>query len=485
MTLGAMTGHIGKSGSAVAVAHHFGTNGGPQLAQGQNSRSYNHSHLRTPPIVNPLVGNGKTMAGGFNREPLEGCINLNQINAAVLTGKYTGPDGKPREIDIRMIYHAHGSRMNQLPNTLDAVAAHRNVEFVVTQNMFMNTDAIYSDLVLPVTSRWERDGNVCIGYREQLLWHSKVMEPYFESKDDMWIAVELGKRLGLDTKVIEPWPWKQEIFHQVADAKVMKDDGKTYEPLVTITEEDLREFGLDGMPQQGRIPIKEFQEKGIYHIPRHEGDNHGYVYLSEFRDDPEKHRLRTPSGKLEIHSQGLADFVNRLGWSKIAPIPAYTPPLNGYEATFRDFENRIRGEYPLQLHNIHMPRNAHSFFDNAIVMREAFPHEFMMNPADAEPRGIKNGDTVLIRSAFGKVLRTVWVTPLIMPGVTGLGQGARLDLDDETGIDRGGCANVLKGAVPTGGGHLGWNSVIVEVEKWQGAPLKPDTETAQIIPIRE
>src|SRR3546814_2434178 len=94
-----------------------------------------------------------------------------------------------------MIYHAHGSRINQLPNTLEAIEAHRKVEFVVTQNLFMNPDACFSDLVLPVTSRWERDGNVCIGHREQLLWHSKVMEPYFECKDDLRIGVELAKRL--------------------------------------------------------------------------------------------------------------------------------------------------------------------------------------------------------------------------------------------------------------------------------------------------
>src|SRR3546814_8036726 len=39
-----------------------------------------------------------------------------------------------------------------------------------------------------------------------------------------------------------PWSWEQEIFNQVADARVMNADGKTLEPLVTITEDDLREF---------------------------------------------------------------------------------------------------------------------------------------------------------------------------------------------------------------------------------------------------
>ncbi|OGA87357.1 MAG: dimethyl sulfoxide reductase subunit A [Betaproteobacteria bacterium RIFCSPLOWO2_12_FULL_66_14] len=483
LALGAMTGHLGKSGSLVSVAHHFGTNGGPQLVRGHNSRSYTPSHTRAPDIPNPLAGNRR--AGDSYGEPIEGCINLNELNSAVLTGRYTVGKGDIRPINIQMIYHAHGASMNQLPNTLQGVQAHRKVEFVVAQNMFMTTEARYADLVLPVTSRWERYGNVCIGHREQLLWHSQVMEPWFESKDDLWIGVELAKRLGLDPEAVEPWAWKQEIFNQVADARVVKEDGKTYEPLVTITEQDLAEYGVEGEPQQGRIPIREFQEKGIYHLPRSPDDNFGYVYLKAFREDPEKRPLKTASGKLEIHCQALADFVSRRGWTEIRPIPTYNPPLEGYEATFKDWTNKLKGDYPLQLYNLHMPRNAHTFFDNAAVLREAFAHEFMMNPLDAHARGIRNADTVLIRSRWGKVLRIVSVTPLIMPGVTALGQGARLELDDETGIDRGGCANVLKGATPTGGGHLGWNSVIVEVEKWPGEPLEPDHRWPAVIPVKE
>jgi anaerobic dimethyl sulfoxide reductase subunit A len=483
IALTAMTGHFGRAHSQLGVAHHFGTNGGPQLVQGQNSRSYVNSHLRAPPILNPIADD--TIAGGFNLSSVKGCVNINEINTVVLTGQYTGIDGEKVPLDIKFIYHAHGSRVNQLPNTLEAIEAHRKVDFVVTQNMFMNADAIYSDLVLPVTSRWERDGNVCIGYREQLLWHSKIMEPYFECQDDLWIGVELAKRLGVDPTLVEPWPWKQEIFNQVSDALVMNDDGKTLEPLVTITNEDIEELEVKGVPQHGRIPVKEFKEKGIYHIPREPGDNHRFVYLEEFRKDPEGNPLDTQSGKLEIHCQALADMVNRLGWSHIRPIPSYNPPLEGYESTFRDWENRVKSEYPLQIYNIHMPRQAHSFFENATVMRELFPHEFIMNSIDADPRGIVDGDTVLVGSRWGKILRTVWVTPLIMPGVTILGQGSRVDLDEETGIDRGGCANVLKGSTPTGGGHIGWNSLTVEVEKWTGNALRSDVEAAHIIPLKE
>jgi anaerobic dimethyl sulfoxide reductase subunit A len=305
------------------------------------------------------------------------------------------------------------------------------------------------------------------------MWHSQVMEPFFEAKDDLWIGAELAKRLGIDPKLVEPWPWKQEVLNRVADTYVLNEDGEK-ENLVTITQEDLDHYGVEGEPQQGRIGVREFQESGIYHVPRNANDGYGFIYLKEFRENPEENPAPSASGKLEIHCQGLADYVRDCGWSEIRPIPTYTPPLEGYEKTFADWDAKVKGDYSLQLYNVHMPRQAHQFFENVSVLREAFPHDFMMNPLDATPRGIENGDTVLVRSRWGKILRRVWVTNLMMPGVTGLGQGARIDLDEETGIDRGGCANTLKGPAPTGGGALGWNTTIVEVEKWEGEPLERD-----------
>src|SRR3546814_12329256 len=97
--------------------------------------------------------------------------------------------------------------------------------------------------------------------------------------------------------------WSSDVCS--SDLRVMNADGKTLEPLVTITEDDLREFEVEGVPQVGRIALREFKEKGIYHIPREPGDNHGYVYLKDFREDPENNPLPTRSGKLEIRCQEI------------------------------------------------------------------------------------------------------------------------------------------------------------------------------------
>lgn len=109
-----------------------------------------------------------------------------------------------------------------------------------------------------------------------------------------------------------------------------------------------------------------------------------------------------------------------------------------------------------------------------------------MNPIDAEARGIKNGDIVLVSSRHGKVIRPVFVTERMMPGVTTLGEGAWAEVDEATGIDKAGATNTLNGPIPTGQGHAGWNTCNVQVEKYTGSiKLEPDHTWPQRIPIKE
>ena len=49
-----------------------------------------------------------------------------------------------------------------------------------------------------------------------------------------------------------------------------------------------------------------------------------------------------------------------------------------------------------------------------------------------------------------------------------------VEIDEETGIDKAGCTNVLNGPNCVECGHQAWNSCIVKVEKWAGEPLQPD-----------
>ncbi len=465
MTLGCMTGHIGESGRMTGTSIHIATgNGGPPLVYAGNTG--------LEEIPNQ-VGGGSNYTRGRPEEKLS--IPGNQIWNAILTGEYTAGKDRNRKVDIRLMYlggvtNMLGSREGQKKG-FEAI---KKPDLIVCHAHFLNTTAQYSDVVLPVTTQWERDGLLQDdGNREVIFLGSKAIEPLFESRDDMWIAKEIGARLGLDTRLIESATQAQQLYNSASGAMVIKDDGKGYEPLLTITEEDIKNIGVVGSPQKGRITFKELREKGVYQVPRSPNDNFRHIPLEDFRKDPVKNPLTTRSGKLEIHCSDLAEFVAAFGWNVIKPIPEYVQPIEGYEASFSDWKTKTKSKYPLQFYSVHYLRRAGSTYDNVSWLREAWPQEFFINPLDAEVRGINHGDTIKATSRHGTVIRRAHITSRIRPGVTSMGAGAWSELDEKLGVDNAGSSNMLAGDITTGQGTSGWNSCLLEVEKY-GKELIPD-----------
>jgi anaerobic dimethyl sulfoxide reductase subunit A len=454
ITLACMTGNIGIQGAGTGLScHNRAGNAGPSL----------------------VTAGGAGVKG--IPDPVKDNINYNQVWEAVLSKKYTAAKDDVRDINIQMIYHGGYITLNQCTGLTKGIEAHKAVEFVVTQGHFYNTDARYSDIVLPITTMWERDGTFTSGNREALFFSSKAVEPLFEAQDDLWVAVELGKRLGIDPAVIQPLPLPQMMFNQLAGCKVIKADGSDFEPLVTITADDIAAMGVTGDPQTGRITIEEFRNAGVYQVARSEGDAFGFTEFEAFRNDPVANPRDTPSTKIEIYSQGYADKVTGYGFSVKQPLPTYDRVTEGIEDTFADWDNRVKGDFPLQLYTIHYMRRSHSILDNIPWLRELFPQEFVINPIDAARRDISNGDVVMITSRHGSVLRHAFVTERMMPGVVTLGEGAWVEIDEATGLDKAGATNILNGGIPTDQGNLGFNSCNVQVTKYTGPVQLPADKT--------
>lgn len=452
ITIGAMTGHIGKSGHMTGdSAHRCGGNGGPF-----------HWTVGGTGLPNP-------------KNPVDDAICTSEIWQRILDGKYIYTGGKDaylppeeRDLNIRAIIHTGSNALQTWPNVMKGIEVHRKVDFVATVALFPTLTAQYADLVLPATTIWERIGDIGTwGTKEAVIVSSQVMEPLYEAKSDRWIAEELMKRLGLDVKELFPISEKQVYFNQIAGATVQVDQ-KTYVPLVTITEADLAEWGVEGQPQQGKIGLKEFIERGIYKVKRTAGDNLGNIALKEFIDDPEANPVGSDSGKIEIHCKKLADNINRRGFSKIRPIPTWIPVVDGYQDSFTDWDKKIKGEYPYQVVQVHHLSKAHTNFANNPWLLEAWDNPIYMNTKDAAANGVSDGDPVVVSSKYGKVLRRAHVTERIMPGVMAIHHGCWTQIDEATGIDIGGGENTLLGAPPTGVGLNGYNSCLVKIEKWTG-----------------
>jgi len=101
----------------------------------------------------------------------------------------------------------------------------------------------------------------------------------------------------------------------------------------------------------------------------------------------------------------------------------------------------------------------------------------LMNEWDARDAGVTAGDTVLVESPHGRILRRVRVTSLLMPGVVMLGEGAWSDVV-AGGIDRSGNANSLERSSLSGEGQCTWNSSVCRVVPWEGSPLPLDYRSA-------
>ena len=78
-------------------------------------------------------------------------------------------------------------------------------------------------------------------------------------------------------------------------------------------------------------------------------------------------------------------------------------------------------------------------------------------------------------SPYGKCLRPAKVMSGLVPGAVALQDGAWFQIDEETGIDLGGCPNVLQAPRSSGGGCQAWTGTLVQVEKYKG-PLKLEAD---------
>ncbi|EPU4434343.1 molybdopterin-dependent oxidoreductase [Morganella morganii] len=459
-TLGFMTGHMGRPGRMTGACCHYaaGNNGTRLLMAGANG---------LPAVKNPVSLK----------------INHNELNRALLEKKFRQRGVGDVDANIQMIFHPFNATLQTRANIMQGIEAYRSgVEFIATAAYVPHTCAKYSDVILPVTTEWEREGTILNpSNREVIIAAVNVTPPLYEAKSDQWIAKELGKRLGVNVDEIFPISEKQQFFNKLNGATIITEDGVTKAPLFTITQADIDEWQVTGTPQEGRITLNEFLTKGKYQVERTADDNYGYIAYEDFIRDPAANPRPTPSGKFEIYCETLTEKAKECGWTELPPIAEYIPSASGYEASFKDFSKKEKGDYPFQVYNPHYLRRSHSTLDNVPWLREQWPSPIYINASDAKRLDIKQGETVLVTSPQGKILRPALVTQTMKPGVVALPHGSWTNVDETTGIDMAGADNSLTIQVPTGLGTSGWNTMLCNIEKWHGEQLTDDARLPQRI----
>lgn len=337
-------------------------------------------------------------------------IHSLKIADAILEGKAGGYPS-----DYKMAYIAQMDYLSQYANSNKIAKALKMLEFIVVQEQYMTATARFADIILPTCTIFEKN-DIAIGAGLPFYgFVKKVVEPLYESKSQLDIANELADKLCVSN------------FNDKTD------------------EELLREFvkGTD-------IPDYDtYHKKGGYKLELSEPFVSFKANIEDFHNTP----FPTPSGKIEIYSQTIADMKN-----------PYIPPIPKYIETWENLDDPLVEKYPLQLISTHIKRRANSQFDALPWLRETVPQAIWINTSDARTRDIENGGLVRVFNDRGCLIISARVTERIMPGVVDIPEGGWYK-PDKSGVDIGGCINVLTRDIPSPAGAMPSNTVLVQIEK--------------------
>jgi biotin/methionine sulfoxide reductase len=343
--------------------------------------------------------------------------------------------------DIRLVYWAGGNPFHHHQDLGRLRTAFGRPDTVVVHEPHWTAAARHADIVLPVTTSLERE-DIGSGRRDtHLIAMHRAADPVGEARNDHEILAALAGRLGFGPAFTEG-----------------RDDRQWLEYLYGEWREDMLAKGHD-------VPgFAEFWAAGEYRLP---GGPEHFTLFEDFRADPVRSPLHTPSGRIEITSETIAGF----GYPDCPGHPVWLEPDEWLGSA-------LARQFPLHLIANQPATRLHSQLDvgatsqrGKVAGREAI----QLNPQDAADRGISAGDVVRVFNDRGACLAGAVVTPAIRRGVVRLPTGAWFDPVPGVGPEplcAHGNPNVLTADVPSSRLSQGCagQHALVEVERWIGPP---------------
>ena len=275
------------------------------------------------------------------------------------------PESIPEKLKAFVV--VGGNPLISMPDSNAFKAAFEKLDLLVVQDLFMTETARAAHYVLPACSHLEKWGiaytyNVC-HCLPFLMLRKQCIKPLHQSWSEWRFLTELANRLGLN----ERFPWKSE---KEFVSFMIEPSGLSFDYL------------LNEKPQG------DFYAEKKYTIPD------GF--------------FRTPSGKIEIYSDALA----QVGFS---PLPSYLEPERGPVRGEKSFLKK----YPLILsvgnRNLYYTHSQHHQVE---ALQKLSPEPLTeIGPATAEKYGIANGDPVVVETNRGRVKMKARVDERVAEGI--------------------------------------------------------------------
>lgn len=350
--------------------------------------------------------------------------------------------------DIDLVYWAGGNAFHHHQDLNRLALAWRKPSTIVVHEQFWNPMARMADIVLPATSTLERDDIGFSTLEPQMIAMKAVLPSQGDARDDHAIFAALSERLGAGAAFTEgrsPRDWLTWMYDRMRQQATAQH----------VNLPDFESFWSAG--------LVEF-EKNAREV----------VMLEAFRRDPVKHRLRTPSGLIELHSGRVASF----GYEECPGHAVWREPFEWLGAAGAQV-------HPLHLLSDQPGTRLHSQLDHsAVSLAEKIDgrQPAHLNPADARERGIADGDVVRVFNDRGATLAAARVSDGVMPGVVRLSTGSWWD-PEEPGtlgsLDRAGNPNTL--TLDRGTSRLAQGcaaqTCLVQIERWTGPSMPVRSRT--------
>jgi anaerobic selenocysteine-containing dehydrogenase len=248
------------------------------------------------------------------------------------------------------------------PDTDQAEAALKALDFHVHADFFINATARYADIVLPVSTSWEREGlrtgfDVNLDGLRRVQLRPAVIAPIGEARSDTDIVLGLARRLNLENT----------FFGGNADRghdAVLAPAGLSVAALRAKPE---------GVVLDTTVTLEP------YAVAQPNGAARGFA---------------TPTRRVEIYSE-------RLMQHGYPPVPALPD----------GFSDKADAEFPLRLSSAKLVAFCHSQHRNIASLRRLVPDPFLeIAPATASARGVKEGDWLRITTIAGSTVARARLT---------------------------------------------------------------------------
>ncbi len=312
-------------------------------------------------------------------------------------------------------YAASNHLCTACDSTDDQIRATRQMDFVVYMHSSMNSSARYADLILPsIDPAWEQTTifTSLYGGLATISRGRRLIPPPGEVRSPEWVMTKIADKLGFG----------KEFNRYYTDDEHWDLDWERYQRESYESATAKLDFPAPSW--------EEFKEGKFIHLDEH----HDSPFVGFTAEIDEGKPFMTKSGKFEIFSELLADESQRgelhqdnlargidwlpNDWRDLQPLPVYQPTVGG-------LEDALGQKYPLMMLTPQSRYRSHSLFWTVPWLRgDVYRHAVWLSVADAQKRGIVDGDTVRVFNDKGQIVLPAYVTSRTMPGVTLVRKGA-------------------------------------------------------------